>query len=177
MAALGEGGGDGAAGDERNVVLGRRTAEDDRDRAVGLDACRLPARPVTREHDLEDELDAALRDGRRRDLLAQPADVGGRAVLVVDDEVGVLLADRRAADARALEAEPIDERAGREPSAGLRKTLPADGMPERLVRLAPAADLVEALGDDVRIGRLELEGRPGHDVGRARRRVLEALSR
>ena len=127
----------------------------------------LPARPVTREHDLEDELDARFRDAR----LAGPARPGdGRRrplpCLVVDDEVGVLLADRRRRRcAWPLRPRPSMSAPAESPSriaehaAGRRQA-------QRLVLLAPAADLVEALGDHVRLGRLEIEARPGDDVGR-----------
>ena len=49
-----------------------------------------------------------------------------------------------AADAPALEAGLVDQRARRWPSAGCGRTMPARGMPERLVRLPPAPDVVES---------------------------------
>ena len=66
-------------------------------------------------------------------------------------------------------------------SAGFRNVLPAEGMPERLVGLAPAADVVEAVLDLV--GRRRLEGESGaeHDLARigvaAARGCLNRLSR
>jgi len=43
----------------------------------------------------------------------EPAHVGGGPLAVVHDEIGVLLADRRSADAPALEPERVDQAAGR----------------------------------------------------------------
>ena len=80
------------------------------------------------------------------DVLGQPADVGRRPLLVVDDEVGVLLGHDGAADPQALEPGGVDQPPGRvarrvaEDAAGRRQ-------PERLVRLPPAPDLVEPLLD------------------------------
>ena len=112
------------------------------------------------------------------DVVGQAAHVGGRALLVVDDEVGVLLGHDRAADPVALEASLVDEPAGRvavrvaEHAAGRRQA-------ERLVGLAPAADVVEALLDDVRVGRGQLERRPEDQLGAVRPRgpCLNRLSR
>ena len=80
----------------------------------------------------------------RRGPVAEAADVGRRPLLVVDDEVRVLLGHARAADPGALEAGLVDQRAGRVAVGGLRKTRAGRRHAERLVRLAPAADLVEA---------------------------------
>ena len=49
--------------------------------------------------------------------------------LVVDDEVGVLLGDGGTTDPEALEAGRCRSAARPSPGGGLRKTLPADGMP------------------------------------------------
>ena len=54
--------------------------------------------PVADEHDLGLELDPEPPGDLGPDELAEPADVGRRALPVVDEEVGVLLADRGAAD-------------------------------------------------------------------------------
>ena len=89
-----------------------------------------------------------------RDLLAQAAHVGGRAVCVVDDEVGVLLADRRAAHAHALQAQPVDQRAGRWTVGGVAEHAAGGRHAQRLVCLPPAADLVEPAGDDLGVGGL-----------------------
>src|SRR3990172_11925678 len=73
----------------------------------------LPVRPVAGAHHLQDELDAPFATHRRLDLLSQAAHVRGRAVLVVDDEVGVLLTHHRAADTKPLQAELVDDPPGR----------------------------------------------------------------
>ena len=181
VAALGQGGGDGAARDERHVVLGRRPAEQHRDRRGASHRIaaltRLPAGPVAGEHDLEAQLDAGLArerwpatsSPRRRTSAAVPC-------LVVDDEVGVLLADHRAADAAALEAELVDDAARRGTVGGVAEDAAGRRQAERLVCLAPAADLVEALGDDRRLGRLEPEAWPRSRLrGASGGAVLEAL--
>ena len=98
------------------------------------------------------------------DVLGEPAHVGGRALLVVDDEVGVLLGHDRAADPVALEAGVLDEPAGRV-AVRVAEDAPGRRQPERLVGLAPAADVVEALLDDVRVRRAQLEGRIEDEVG------------
>ena len=51
-----------------------------------------------------------------------------------------------------------------ESPVGLRNTLPGGRQPERLVRLAPVADVVEPLLDDLGVGRCQAEGRIDHDV-------------
>ena len=98
----------------------------------------------------------------------------GRAVLVVDDEVGVLLADDRATDAHALEAQAVDQRRRpiRSPTGCERRCLPT-ACPSGWCCLAPTADLVEALADHGGLGGLELERRPGDDLRRAGRCVLQ----
>ena len=62
------------------------------------------------------------------------------------------------------------------PSPGFRNVLPAEGMPERLVGLAPVPDVVEPILDDLGGRRLEGEPCAEHDLARAARirRVLEA---
>ena len=79
---------------------------------------------------------------RRRTSAAVPC-------LVVDDEVGVLLAHRRATDAPALQAQLIDDPAGRF-AARVAKDAARGRQAQRLMLLAPAADLVEPLADQAR---------------------------
>ena len=59
------------------------------------------------------------------------------------------------------------------PSAGLRKTLPAEGMPSGWCAWRQRRISSSRRGDHVRVGRLELEGRPGDDVGGSRAGVLQ----
>ena len=61
----------------------------------------------------------------------------------------------------------LDEPPGRV-AVGVAEDAPGRRQPERLVGLAPAADLVEARLDDVRVGRAQLEGRVEHQLGRSR---------
>ena len=118
-----------------------------------LTSC-LPARPVAREDDLEAQLDARLAADDVPHRLGQPAHVGRRARPVVDDEVGVLLRDDRAADAAALEAEGIDDGAGRADPRRVAEDAAGRRLAERLVGLPPAPDRVEPFRDQRRLGRL-----------------------
>ena len=87
----------------------------------------------------------------------------------------MLLGDHRAADPAALQAAAVDERTRRRALGGVAEDAPRAGDPERLVRLAPAPDLVETGPDRGRVIRDEME-RGGHDDLRrpVRRGVLEA---
>ena len=100
---------------------------------------------------------------RGRHVVDEAADVGGGALPVVDDEVRVLLGDRRAAAGPALPADRIDQPPGRvarrvaERRAGGRDA-------ERLVLPPPAPDLVEPAGDDRRVRGREAERRREDDL-------------
>ena len=60
------------AGRERDGTLRRCAARENAHTDPRRCHCVLPARPVTGKHDLEDELDAAFRDGRSR-VRTQPS--------------------------------------------------------------------------------------------------------
>ena len=90
------------------------------------------------------------------DPVHEAADVRGSPLLVVDDEVGVLLRDDGTTDPRALEAGGVDEAAGGV-AGWVAKDAARGWQAERLVRLAPVADLVEAQLDRIRIGRFQPE--------------------
>ena len=104
------------------------------------------------------------RSTSARTRSAQAAQVGRTALAVVDQEVGVLLADRGAADPEALQAGR--RRSAPRPSAGsgLRNHDAGARGAQRLVLLAPALDLLEALLDLGGRRRLELERRAEDDL-------------
>src|SRR5450759_2549202 len=140
-------------------------------------SCRIlvPGRPVTQELDLEGERDACLARDSGPHQLAEPPDVRGRAALVVEDPVGVLLGDHRAADPVALEAAAVDERASRRSLGRIPEGAAGAGDPKRLVGLAPAPDLVEPGADRRRVVGHQAERGPEDDLcGSFRRCVLEA---
>ena len=159
-----------ATGVDGRVVAGRRR------HGHQAPSCGRPAGPVAGELDLEREVDAVTGEDLAADVLGEPADVGRRPALVVDDEVSVLLRHDGAADPVTLEPELVDQAPGRvarrvaEHRARRRQA-------QRLVRLAPAADLVEPGADLVRVRRCERPRRRQHDLARVavgqRGRVLE----
>src|SRR5687768_2415339 len=85
--------------------MGRRTGR----RRAGGSWLAGPARPVADERDLVGQPDPVPPIDLGPDTVAQAADIVGRALAVVDDEVGVLLAHARAALALALEPGLIDQ--------------------------------------------------------------------
>src|SRR5262245_18695846 len=119
-----------------------------------------PAGPVADEHDLGHQLHAGGFDHRGANPVHQPAHVGGGPLAVVDDEVGVLLGDRRATLRQALQASIVDQLAG----GGLGTRVPERAARRRqaqgLVGLAPAPDVVESLLALARRRRLEAEASP-----------------
>ena len=176
MAAVGQGVGDGAARDDRDVVLGGRAAQQDDDRRPirgGHDGPQarpavrpVPAVPVAQEHDLEREsvpvaraTSARTRSARRRTSAAVPL----RSLTMKLACFGLTVAPP---SVTPLSPRPSISAPADGPSGGLRNTLPALGMPEGLVGLAPVPDVVEALLDDVRLGRLEAERGAEDDLGR-----------
>ncbi len=54
------------------------------------------------------ELEAALAQGRRTDVVDEIEDISGGAALIVDDEIAVDFGDFRAAAAGTLQAELVD---------------------------------------------------------------------
>src|SRR6478736_2852389 len=136
----------------------------------------VPAGPVPDELDLELQLDAVALADRAADELGEAADVGRCAALVVYDDVRVLLGDHRAADPGALQPELVDE-PPRRVAVGVAEHRARRRDPQRLVCLAPVADLVEPALDLDRVGGREPEDGAHDDLGRAsgglRRRVLE----
>ena len=78
--------------------------------------------------------------------------------------------------APALQPQRVDDAAGRV-TGGLRNDAAGRWHAQRLMRLAPAADLVEPRGDHRRIRRLEVEGGPGDDLRPAVGACLRTLSR
>ncbi len=165
-----EGVGHGVPRDDRDVVLGRRAAEedDDRDRRgrrahAASSSVRQPDQSPTNTTSKVSSVPVARRTSART-RSARRRTSAARTAAVVDDEVGMLGAHRRPALRRALEPDRFDERAraravGRiaEDGAGARDA-------ERLVGLAPVADLVEPLADRVRRGGLEGERRAEDDL-------------
>ena len=158
---------DGRAGHDRHVVLRRRAAEEDDDRAAA-EGAHGHGQPVQSPRKTISNARSTpwTSSHRRLHVLTEPAHVGSRALLVVDDEVGVLLGHDGAADPGALEPGRVDQPARRvagrvrEHAAGRRQA-------EGLVGLTPAADVVEARLDDVRIGGRQLERRLDDEVGDA----------
>ena len=120
--------------------------------------------PVAEEDDLEFEVRARALHDLGADALGEDADVGRGALLVVDDEVGVLLGDDRAPDPEPLETQAIDDRAGGRTIRWIAEDAAGGGQPERLVGLAPATNVVEPFLDDVGRLRGELEGRAEDEV-------------
>src|SRR5689334_23241017 len=137
-------------------------------RQCSADSHALPALPISGKHDLEDEFDAGFAAHPLPNLLAQSAHVAGRAGLVVDDEVGVLFADRGATDAHAFHAQAINQA-----TSGVARWVAKDtsrrGLTERLMLLTPLANVVESFADDRRLGLLQVEGGPRDDFRTARR--------
>ncbi len=156
--------GDGRARHDRDVVLRGRPTEEDDDwglrrpdggRGRGPSDGRPLSAHAAASHPVQSPTNSTSRSSVTpvrashlgADTLGEAPDVGRRPLLVVDDEVRVLLGHDRAADPQTLETGLVDEPAGRvarrvaEHAAGRRQ-------PERLVRLSPAADVVEALLDD-----------------------------
>ena len=168
--SLGQGLGDGGPGHDRDVVLGRRAAEQDDDRRPVARRSPLTARPPSRTSRRRTRSRSARStpcagQDLGADALGEAADVGGGPLLVVDDEVGVLLGHDRAADPRALEPGRLDQPAGRV-AVGVAEDAARRRQAERLVRLAPAADVVEARLDRVRVGRRQPERGVEDEVAR-----------
>src|SRR6185436_5497858 len=117
---------------------------------------RHPA-PLSQEHDLRLQVDTGLCLNGRRDVLGQPADIRRGSLPIVDDEVRVLLGDRRAAAGPALPADRVDQAAG---GVALRvaERRPGRRNAERLVLAAPAPDVVQTRADRLRRRRCETEG-------------------
>src|SRR3972149_2799084 len=72
----------------------------------------LPGLPLADELDLVLEFHAEAVGHHPPDEVPERADIGGAAVAVGDDEVGVARADRRAADAATLQTGGINQSAG-----------------------------------------------------------------
>src|SRR4051794_25126907 len=124
-----------------------------------FDSRRLPTRPIASKDSFEDELDTRFAAHLVAHQLTQSAHVAGRAGLVIDDEVGVLLAHACTAHTRALEAERIDQPACRV-VGWIAEERAGRWLAERLVLLPPATDLVETLADELRFSRFELKRGP-----------------
>ncbi len=140
---------------------GRRPAGARRAHDVGL-----PAGPVADELDLEGEVDPGLGPGPRRGR-ARPRRRTSAAVPFWSLTMKLACFSETTAPPirRPLRPASSMRRPADSPS-GLRKTLPADRQPERLVGLPPVTDLVEPGLDDVGVGRGEPEGGVDHDVTR-----------
>src|SRR6188768_1732773 len=95
-----------------------------------------PVGPVAREHDLVAQVDARLPPDRGTHPIAQATHVRGAATLVVDEEVGVLLAHPGAALAGTLEAHRFDE-PPRRITLGIAEGAARRRHAQRLMRLAP----------------------------------------
>ena len=156
MSLLGQGGGDRGPGHDRDVVLGRRPAEQDDDRRPGIPgglgrhaSASQPVQSPTNSISKR-EVDAVAGQDLGPDALREAADVRGTPLLVVDDEVGVLLRDDRAADPGALEPGRLDQSTGRV-AVRIAEDAPGRRQAERLVGLTPVADLVETGLDRLRV--------------------------
>jgi hypothetical protein len=86
-------------------------------------------------------------------------------VLVVDDEVVVLAADRGAPDPQALESGGVDQ-ASRGVARWVAEDAAGRAAADGLVLAPPTPDVVEAGADDLRFVGCEQERGADHDLGR-----------
>ena len=116
-----------------------RTATGTLAHAAGSQPDQSPAKTTSRH-----EIYAAVAANDRGNLFAQPAHVAGVAVGVIDDEIGVLLADRRAAHAHSLQPQPVNQRARRRPVGRIAEEAARRRHAQWLMGLPPAADVIQS---------------------------------
>src|SRR5690606_12307122 len=113
-------------------------------------------------HDLPLQLDAARCANARTYGFAEPFDIFGRRLSIVDQEVAVHLRDHRAADAQATTPGCIDQL----PGAVVGRVLEgraAGALLDRLMLLAIGRDLIHGARDVLGLARRPLESRARED--------------